>query len=253
MRKVLIIEDEKPAAERLISLLSKQEEKYKVVGVKDSVSSSVEFLRNQSVVDLILMDIQLADGLSFTIFSRVKLTVPVIFTTAFDQYALKAFKVNSIDYLLKPVDEEELTFALNKYQRMVLNHPVINHETLRSLELALSGRSYKERFLSKNGKLLSYVDCAAIAYFYAEDGLIFARCYDGSRHVIDYAIDELVNLLDPKLFFRINRQMMLNVNAIQNIQTYFNSRLVLRLNPDFSDQVIVSRQRVGDFKEWLDQ
>lgn len=252
MLKVLIIEDEKPAASRLTSLLDKCGIDIHITGVTDSIKSSVAFLEDVVDLDLIFMDIQLADGLSFSIFSKIDVKTPVIFTTAYDQYALKAFKVNSIDYLLKPIEVDELCAAIEKHNQLAHQHSSITPSILKAIEGALQGKNYKERFLIKNGGGLSFVYTKDITYFYSEDGLSFGKNVDGKRFVIDETIDALEGLLDPSSFFRINRKMLLQLPAINEIKPYFNNRLVLDLSPPFDEQVLVSRQRVTAFKDWLD-
>lgn len=252
MLRVLIIEDEKPAVLRLTGLLGKCDIDMEILGVTDSIKSSVAFLKDVIDLDLIFMDIQLADGLSFSIFSKIDVKTPVIFTTAYDQYALKAFKVNSIDYLLKPIDQKELCAAIEKHNQLTNQNASITPSILQAIKGAIQGENYKERFLIKNGGGLSFVYAKDITYFYSEDGLSFGKNADGKRFVIDETIDNLEGLLDPGSFFRINRKMLLQLPAIKEIKPYFNNRLVLELSPKFEEQVLVSRQRVSAFKDWLD-
>jgi DNA-binding LytR/AlgR family response regulator len=248
--RVLIIEDEKPAARNLSRHLLDLRPGFEVLDVLDSVSTAVAWFEQQPEPDLVFMDIQLADGLSFDIFTQVELKVPVIFTTAFDQYTLKAFKVNSIDYLLKPIDPEELDQAIRKFEK--LRQPP-SAQTLQQLIQAIQKPDYKERFLVKSGQQLIYLPVQSIAYFFSEDGLVFAQQESGKKYVLDFTLDQLEKLLDPEHYFRINRKFILKLSAIQKIHTYFNNRLKLEIHPDTGEvEVIVSRDRVNDFKQWLD-
>ena len=199
------------------------------------------------------MDIQLADGLSFHIFSQVEVNTPVIFTTAFDQYTLKAFKVNSIDYLLKPIEPDELTAALEKYEGIYLQKPILSPTLLTQLKNALIQPTHKERFLIKVGQQLIYLRTENIRYFYSEESLVYAITYKNKKHLIDYSLDQLEQLVPPKDFFRINRKIILHLEAIQKIYTYFNGRLKLDISPNQDLEPIVSRDRVSDFKQWLDR
>lgn len=249
--KVLIIEDEKPAARQLSKLLLECTPEAEILEIIDSVAAAVKWLNTFQAPDLIFMDIQLADGLSFDIFRDTDIRVPVIFTTAYDQYALKAFKVNSIDYLLKPVDPEELSGAIQKFRN--LNRSVaVDHSAIAQMVQSMMQKEYKERFLIKSGANLSYVPVTDIAYFFSEDGLAFAQTAAG-RHILDYSLEELESLLNPKQYFRISRKMLVGVESIRKISPHFNGRLKLEIHPKYPEEVFVSRERVNDFKEWLDR
>ena len=249
--RVLIIEDEKPAARHLSGLLQGIRPQAKVLDLVDSVEGAVKWLRTFAAPDLIFMDIQLADGLSFEIFQEVPVEAPVVFTTAYDQYTLKAFKVNSVDYLLKPIDPDELRQSIEKYEKW--RNP-IDPAAMSALLKGLHQPRYKERFLIRAGQQLSYLPVADIAYLYSEEGLLYARSRSGKRHLIDFTLEQVAELLSPEQFFRINRKIMVHLESIHKIHTYFNGRLKLELRPDFEDlEVIVSRDRVGDFKLWLDR
>ncbi len=251
---ILIIEDEIPAAKRLQKLIGDFQPEAKIMEVIDSVEQAVIFLKKKPTLDLIFMDIQLADGLSFDIFNQTKINTPVIFTTAFDQYALKAFKVNSIDYLLKPIDAEELQSAFQKFEKHYpQDNAGYNQQTIEQLMQQMTQKSYKERFLVKMGQQLNYLKVSDIAYFYSEDGLLHALDKKNKRHIIDYTLDQLETVLSPDHFFRINRKNIISLPAIEKIHTYFNSRLKLDLVPSTPQEVIVSRDRVNDFKQWLDK
>lgn len=252
--KVVIIEDELPAAKRLQKLINQVHPSAQITEVIDSVETAVSWIKVNPAPDLIFMDIQLADGLSFDIFRQAPVNAPVIFTTAFDQYALKAFKVNSVDYLLKPIDTEELHRAFQKYTQHYQTPPAPHsQQTIQDLIAQMTQKTYKERFLVKIGQQLSYVNVKDIAYFYAEEGLVHALEYSNKRNILDFTLDQLEGILAPKHFFRINRKMIINLAAIAKIYTYFNSRLKLDLTPAAKIEVIVSRDRVSDFKQWLDQ
>lgn len=252
--KVLIVEDERPAAKRLTKLVKQFRPEIEVLEVLDSVEHTVEWLETYKKPDLIFMDVQLADGVSFEIFGQTEVTSPIIFTTAYDEYALQAFKVNSLDYLLKPIDPEELEKALCQYDKYFKkNSNVVNNSAIEQLLQTLTQKEYKERFLVKIGQQLTYLKVSDIAYFYSEDGLIFACQQNGKRHNLDYTLDQLIDVLDPADFFRINRKIITHLPSIKKIHTYFNSRLKLELFPATELETIVSRDRVGDFKRWLDK
>ena len=252
--KILIIEDEKPAAKRLTKLINQFRPDCMILEVLDSVEGAIEWLETFKSPDLIFMDIQLADGLSFEIFNQTEITSPIIFTTAYDEYALQAFKVNSIDYLLKPIDPDDLEKALMQYAKYhENNHPTNDTASIAQLLQTFAKKEYKERFLIKTGQQLTYLPVENIAYFYSDDGLIFASQKNGKRHNLDYTLDQLTAILNPDDFFRINRKIVIHLQAIQKIHTYFNSRLKLKLIPATELETIVSRDRVSDFKKWLDK
>lgn len=252
--KTLIIEDEQPAAKRLAKLLAEHCPECEILDMIDSVESAVKWLRNFQAPDLIFMDIQLADGLSFDIFSQTSLTSPVIFTTAFDHYTLRAFKVNSVDYLLKPIDPVELVSALEKYRNIYLKPETYDHSSLeKMLQNMLGLQQKRDRFLVKSTKHFVHVSISEIAYFFSEDGIAFVQCSDGKKYIIEYTLDQLEDMLDPKLFFRINRQAIVKPEAVGKIFTWFNSRLKLDLLPALDINNVVSRERVQDFKRWIGQ
>ena len=251
--RVLIVEDEKPAARRLAQLVRQIRPDAELLDPLDSVETTVAWWRQNPAPDLLFLDIQLADGLSFEIFESVEINAPVIFTTAFDEYALRAFKVNSVDYLLKPIDPEALERALGKFDKTQLKTSGSSQELIQNLLEQLREKNYKKRFLVKNGQQLNYLNVPDIAYFYSDDGLIFAHLRDGKRHHLDYTLDQLVDVLNPQDFFRINRKIITSLDAIRKIHTYFNSRLKLELTPVTELESIVSRDRVNDFKRWLDR
>ncbi|HKK75975.1 MAG TPA: LytTR family DNA-binding domain-containing protein [Saprospiraceae bacterium] len=254
--KVLIIEDEIPAARQLQKLLREQNQQIEVLDILDSVEGAVNWLHKSAAkVQLIFMDIQLADGLSFDIFQQVTINSPVIFTTAFDHYTMKAFKVNSIDYLLKPIDPQELTGALEKYQQFFMqpNGYTINYQEVLAAIQSQQQPTYKKRFLVKSGQELRFINTDDIQYLFSEDSLVFAQVAQKQKFHLDYSLDQIEKLVNPALFFRINRKLIVQLNAIHKIHTYFNSRLLLDLSPQTEFDAIVSRDRVPDFKQWLDQ
>lgn len=251
--KVLIIEDELPAAKRISQLVVKHRPDAQILEIIDSVESAVHWLNTFPPPDLIFMDIQLADGLSFDIFTQTEIKSPVIFTTAYDQYTLKAFKFNSVDYLLKPIDEEDLELALRQFEKFHQQGKSFDQNAIQQLLDAVQQKEYKERFLVKIGQQLSYVTTEDIAYFYSEDGLVHAKNNVGKKHILDYTLDQLEGLINPKEFFRINRKLITRLESISKISTWFNSRLKLDLRPRIEFDVIVSRERVSDFKKWLDK
>jgi DNA-binding LytR/AlgR family response regulator len=253
--KVLIIEDEAPAARRLEQLIKAYDSSISIAGVIESIAAAVRWLKESRSPDLIFMDIQLADGISFEIFRQLEVKVPVIFTTAYDQYTLQAFKVNSIGYLLKPITQEELNESMGKFQHLkeLFNQtePVMLQSLLNSIQQGQ--KVYKSRFLVKLGDRLIFIFSEQIAYFMAEDKLVFIISNEGNKYNTDFSLDDLENLLSPKFFFRINRQLITHIQSIRNIHHYFNGKLKLSLHPEPAQNVIVSRERAALFKKWLDQ
>jgi len=252
--KVLIIEDELQAAERLESLVRQLSPESTVVAKLDSIKRSIEFFKNGRSVDLIFMDIQLADGLSFEIFEKVEIKSPIIFTTAYNEYALKAFKVNSIDYILKPVDKEELSAAFKKYDLLV-GKLIPQEKMIESIGYAMQmlTKKYKERFVIKVGEHLKSVDVKDILFFYSLEKATFAQTTEGRKHIIDFTLDQLEGLIDPNRFYRINRKYFVAVDSIQDMISFTNSRLKLLLRTSDDSEVIVARERVQEFKDWLDR
>jgi len=251
--RILIIEDEQPAAKRLQQLIASCEPQAEIIACLDSVGAAVAWLSAHPSPDLIFMDIQLADNLSFEIFNQVEVSSPVIFTTAFDQYTLKAFKVNSVDYLLKPIELEELAAAMRKYEQLYAKPQHYDLNAIRQMMQAMSQPSYKERFIVKTGQQLTYINTGDIAYFFSEDGVVQAMTWAGKKYLIEYTLEQLEPLLPPADFFRINRKMILDIKAVKKIAPYFNSRLILQVSPAYEQEILVSRERVNDFKKWLDK
>lgn len=243
--KVFIIEDEVPAQEELVRILRKHFQDMDIVGISGSVRDSVDWLRNYTA-DLIFMDIQLSDGSCFDIFSVIDVTIPVIFTTAYDQYALKAFKVNSVDYLLKPIDEDELVAAVKKMD--------YRYDRIKDLikDFIPSSHRYKSRISVKTGDVYNFLHIDDVAYFISDGGLTFAETAAGQRYIVDYTIGSLETQLDPKRFFRVSRGCILSIGSIGKIESYFNSRLKVTLKGRGDMNVVISRVRVPDFLDWID-
>lgn len=248
--KVVIIEDEQLTANRLQAMLKKYDQEIEIQAILPSVSESVEWFKSNPDPDLVFLDIHLEDGQSFSIFEKINLDLPVIFTTAFDEYMVQAFKVNSVDYLMKPVNYDELARAIDKYKRVhALNKSGSIDQLLRSIHQKENG--YKERFMVSIGSKLKAFETDEINYFFSAEKLTFLVTADNIRMPIDYSLDKLVMMLNPKDFFRINRQMMVKLSAIQNIHVFPKGRIKLDLIPDMKDEVMVSLDKITAFKEWL--
>ncbi len=216
-----------------------------------SVAEAIEWFSSNPHPDLIFLDIQLSDGLSFEIFEHVKTDSAIIFTTAYDEYALRAFKLNSVDYLLKPIDEEELESAIRKFRNNQHPSENINVNELRSLLNIPGARNYKTRFTAQVGQHLKLVDISEIGCFYSENKTTYIHCHSGRNYPVEVSLEQLEDELDPEKFFRINRKCILNINDIRDIISYTNSRLEVKLNNFVEFPLIVSRERVKDFKNWL--
>lgn len=253
-QRILIIEDEPEAVDRLKSLVRELLPSSTVLAALDSVGNSVRWLKANQAPDLIFMDIQLADALSFEIFGQVNVDSPVIFTTAYNEYALRAFKVNSIDYILKPLDKEELRSALKKLETLQ-GSPVEKDKMLESITLAMQSltKRYKERFVLKVGEHLRSVEVDEILFFYSLEKATFAQTTDGRKHILDFTLDQLESLLSPDKFFRINRKYIVGLKSIQDMISHVNSRLRLVLKTSDDADIVVARERVQEFKEWLDK
>ncbi|WP_281239682.1 LytR/AlgR family response regulator transcription factor [Flavobacterium praedii] len=249
--KVVIIEDEKLSAEHLTVLLQKIDTAIIVMEYFDTIKTSVAAFREGLNADLIFMDIHLADGNSFEIFNQINLDIPVIFTTAFDNYAIQAFKQNSVDYLLKPIGLQELEFAIAKFKKQQKSG---NKDLISSIATAYQqlNKEFKTRFLVKSGQTIDTIPIDEIHHFETKESLSFLVTKKGNHHLIDYTLDQLETMLQPKNFFRINRKIILNIHSIEKVSTYFNSRLSIATKFLDTDARIVSRDRVNDFKKWLD-
>lgn len=234
-------------------MLLKLEPDTEILDVLDSVKTAVKWL-SANEADLLFFDIQLADGLSFEILNQVHIKTPIIFTTAFDEYAIKAFKVNSIDYLLKPIDPEELQNALDKFHQN-FKRPETQQPNLAMLEQAMKmlTKQYKERFVVKIGEHIHTISVSDSSYFFSQDKATFLVTQDKKRYIIDYSLEDVESLLDPQEFFRINRKYLISLRAVKDIVSYSNSRLRIILHQSDEMDAIVSRERVQDFKKWLDR
>lgn len=248
--KIIIFEDERHNAERLIQLLQKCLPQIDVVAIIESVEDGVKWFDNQvGKVDLIFMDIQLSDGNCFELFERRDIQVPIIFTTAYDSFALQAFKVYSVDYLMKPIDVKDLKRAIDKYEYFKL--PVNPGVNISKIAEEFSKRE-NTRFLGKINNQLIYVKAKDIAHIYFADGLTWATTMTDQKIPLDYSLDQIEKMLDKNLFFRINRKLIIHIDAIKKITTYYNSRFILQLQPAVDVEAIISRERVSGFKAWLE-
>lgn len=249
---VIIIEDEKPAARRLSRLLDELD--VSVSTMLHSVEESIDWFQKNKHPDLIFLDIQLSDGLSFEIFDIIQVKSAIIFTTAFDEYALQAFKLNSIDYLLKPIDDEELEKAVKKYKELQPGKEqlAVDFEDIKKLLVNPLEREYKKRFTAKVGQHLKIINADEVECFYSENKGTYAATKDGRNYLLDTTLENLEEELSPKLFFRVSRKFYVNINHIKDIISYTNSRLQIKLNAFKEQEIIVSRERVKDFKLWLE-
>ncbi len=271
---ILIIEDEETAAERLQKMLLQADSQVNILAVTESVKASLAWLRNHPAPDLIMADIQLADGPSFEIFRQLEVQAPLIFTTAYDEYAIKAFKYNSIDYLLKPIKKAELEESLGKYKKLRQSQAMAGQREAAGIETTsapenftgtakidfeallqqLKGggkAAYQKRLLIRFGQTIRMLELADVAYFYTEERVSLACTRAGKCWPVDHPLDELEGILDPQQFFRINRQFIIHIGAIGSMQAYSKSRVKVRLNPPASQETIVSAERSPAFKEWL--
>ncbi len=254
---VLIIEDETLAAERLKMLIQQYDTSIQIVEWIDTVQDAVDFLQTKPTIDLIFLDIQLADGLSFEIFEQVEVTTPIIFTTAYDEYALKAFKVNSIDYLLKPIDPKELHNAIDQYKKQYETQKTNTPDLVllqQAMQMIQQRQQYKSRFVVKRGHHLYTVKVEDIAFFFSEHKTTWLKTRLGKKYALDYTLEQLKDIIEPRLFFRLNRKYFASIEAIKDVVAYSNSRLKVQLEQMPKDELIlVSREKVGAFKVWLGQ
>jgi len=251
--RILIVEDEPLAAAQLATHLAALKPQAHIAGVCDTVKSAIDWLKNNEAPDLAFFDIQLGDGLSFEIFELIEFKQPVIFVTAFDQYAIQAFKVNSIDYLLKPIERVDLEKSLNKFDN--LSQPKTSNITPKFLEeivTSLKQKKYKERFLIKIGTHLRVIETVDILYFYSFQKGTYVKLADGKDYLLDYSLEMLEEMIDPKIFFRINRKYTVSLKSISDVISYSNSRLKLKVNNAIDDDFLVAREKVKKFKSWLE-
>jgi DNA-binding LytR/AlgR family response regulator len=251
--KVLIFEDEKLASDRLIEILKEIRPTINVVASLKSVEAGLLWLQNNEQPELIISDIQLLDGTSFDIFSEVEIKCPVIFTTAYDQYAIKAFEVNSVDYLLKPISEDKLKAAVEKVESKTNAAPnSFNIEDLKGL-LHTSRPEYKSRFLIKIGQRIRAIPVEKIAYFFTKDKMTYIVTFENQKLPMDHTLEEIDGMLDPKFFFRINRKFIVHFDAVKDIHPYFKGRIKLSLSPEIEEEIVISTEKTPPFKRWLDQ
>jgi len=251
--KVLILEDEALSASRASQLLLECNPATQVLGTLESIEEAAAWFNENPEPDLLLLDIHLSDGLCFGLFEHISIKCPVIFTTAYDRYALQAFKMNSIDYLLKPIDKQDLSRALAKYEALNPSREIvpIDLQNLRST-LQLLTKKYKTRFLVKYADTLLFKNVDEVAYFYADDRVVFLVTNDGKKFLVDSNLENLEEVLDPTLFFRVNRKIIAKVESIQKVKTLLSSRLQVFLKPSFNQEVYVSKYKSQEFKDWLD-
>ena len=249
--KILIVEDEHLAASRLERLLTQVEPGIEVLAVIDSVKNAVAWLQ-ANTADLIFMDIHLADGNSFSIFDQVEVKTPIIFSTAYDQYAIKAFKLNSVDYLLKPIDKEDLARSMDKFKENQAPQQPLDMEALMEV-MRGGGGEYQKRFIVTSGEKIKSIRIEDVAYFFGQQKYVFLITRDNRQHIIDYTLGKLEDLLDPEQFFRINRQFIINYDAIKNMFSYSKSRIKIELDPISEMEAIVSIDKSKRFKTWLNK
>jgi DNA-binding LytR/AlgR family response regulator len=258
--QVFIVEDEPLAVKKLERLLQEVAFDVKIAGTAGSIRAAVEWLETQPVPDLIFLDIELSDGQSFEIFQRTKVKSPVIFVTSYDEFALQAFKVNSVDYLLKPVQKDDLAQAIAKYRDLQTQYARVGSPVAASIENLLlslvngeSGekKTYRTRFLVKHLQKFVPVEVNDIAYFWSEGRINFFKTRSGQKYLVEYTLEEIEAMLDPSDWFRVSRQFIVSVPSVAEIHPFFNNRLKLHLTPKAPEDVTVSRERVNDFKTWL--
>ncbi len=254
--KIIIIEDEQLAVKRLLELIFKYDPEVEILGKFDTVEKSVKWFNSNPPPDLVFMDIQLADGLSFEIFEKTLITSPIIFTTAYDQYAIKAFKVNSIDYLLKPIDFDELSTAIEKFKKIYFEKKPENISSKNltfDKVLQLLTKEYKSRFVIKVGEHIKSIQVEDISCFYSLEKASFLKTSENNNYVLDYSLEQIESLINPDEFFRVNRKYIINLKAISDIISYSNSRLKIELKVKNDEDIIVSREKVKSFKAWLEK
>jgi DNA-binding LytR/AlgR family response regulator len=252
MIKTLIIEDEEPAALRLKKLLKKLDPEIEVLGIIDTVSSALKWFENHPAPDLIMLDIQLGDGLSFDIFKESKVNSYVIFTTAYDEYAIKAFELNSIDYLLKPVDELKLSVSLQKFSKFKTASQIAGIGKL--LETFESGNDkFKKRFVVNIANKIKVIETGSIAFFYSKEKNTFLCTADNRHYPLEFSLDHVKDMLNPELFFRVSRQYIIQFKSISKIDIFSKSRIRIETIPPSADEIMVSSARTSEFRQWLDK
>ncbi len=256
--RALIIEDELPAADALAQLIKDVAPETEIVGKLESVEESVEwFQSNPSAADIVFMDIHLADGSSFSIFDSVEVHIPVIFTTAYDQYALKAFSVNSVDYLLKPISRQDLARAIDKYRRLYASGEEVQTVTPKMVEGLIeslrAGRNYKRSLLISFKDKIIPVHTDDIAIIYIESTMVKLATFSGHTYYLNQTLDDVMSQLDPRRFFRANRQQIVSKEAVKDLSSWFGGKLSVSLTVSFNEKIIVSKARAGAFKQWLSE
>jgi len=253
---IFIIEDEEPAYKNLTKLLKKYDNTVHVVGWVTTVKSSIEWLSGNSSPDLLFVDIHLPDGSAFEIFNNIEINVPVIFTTAYDEYAIKAFEVNSVDYLLKPIRKERLSKSIDKFRKTSSKNLEIN--LIRGLQqkihqLSSDRAAFKQRFLIKTGDKFTYIETKDIAYFIADGNIVIAVNKENKKSIVSHTLDDLEKILNPDEFFRATRKYLLHISSIKKVSKYFNSRLKVNINPaPENDEILVSRVKSSLFFNWIE-
>lgn len=248
--KIVIVEDEPAAANQLKFLLNQLGIEYEVMATLETVIESIDWLNNNERPDLIFSDIQLADGISFEIYEQIQLKSPIIFTTAFDEYAIRAFKLNSIDYLLKPIDSASLCFAIDKFN----NQQLVKEEMLDKLikQQVFSQKTYRKSFLVRYREKLLPIKSEEFAFFFIENSLVYGQMYDGRKFILDFKLDDIETQLDPIDFTRANRQFILSRDAINELEAYINSRIKVKTIPNAPSDIIISKEKVTLFKKWFE-
>ncbi|MCU0353374.1 MAG: LytTR family DNA-binding domain-containing protein [Cytophagales bacterium] len=254
--RTIIIEDEYPAAERLCELIRLVAPEITVSAILGSVSAAKSWLGRHPAPDLIFSDIQLSDGLAFEALETVAAKTAIVFTTSYDQYAIRAFKLNSMDYLLKPIKQTDLRTALDKYKTLKAESPlqedIARLQSLMEAFQPVPAKQYKDRFLVRHQERLITVGCQEIAYFYTANEMVMLQKKDGQQFLIEHSMEELETLLDPKIFFRLNRQLIAHLEAIKKICLHFNKRLKIEMTPPLKEEIIVSKEKTPAFKRWLE-
>ncbi len=252
--RVLIVEDEQLAVEKLSRTIHEVDKNIQIVGQTDGIETTVQWLQDNLEPDLIFLDIELSDGQSFEIFNQTVVNSAVIFTTSYDEYAIQAFKVNSIDYLLKPIKKDDLRQSLEKYAQMKqkYGHPAAPdiQQLLRDIRLQITP-DYRDRFLVKHGQRMLPIDIAEVAYFYSESSISFLKTRGNIRFSLEYTLDELEAMVDPRSFFRANRGFILHIKSVDAVYPHLNGRLKAELKPVSETDVLISREKAQEFKDWL--
>lgn len=252
---ILIIEDEEPAYRNLVKLIHEYDRSIQIAAWTTTAQSSVEWISAHSAPDLIFADVHLPDAPVFEVFRRTGIGIPVIFTTAYDQYAVEAFEVNSVDYLLKPIKFERLAKSIEKYKqlkRFPLNEDILEQLQHKIAQLSNAAREFKQRFLIRRGDRFSYIETGDIAFFFAEGNIVFVITKDKKKSVIDYSLDSLEKVLNPLDFFRVTRKYIVHISSIESVSRYFHSRLKVVIRPSPGEDIYISRVRVPAFLSWME-